>query len=453
MAVRINSGSGLYLSDSGNVGAPLTVCGWAKSADNGQYGAVYHHGTTSGSQHEAFVVNGSAVLFYTSFDSADFLTVNLDWFFWALTINTTSVDAYAALAGSNSLSSPSAQTTAPISGTERIGRTDGAGDPFNGLVANVKSWGAILTEAELLNEMRQYQPARFANLLRWTPLITHTELTDFSGLANPWTGNGTLTTDDGQPIPWKRGRGRIYVPDAGGGGGASAIAGSTTIDITASGALAAKGALAGSTTIDLAPAGAMQARGALAASADATISCTGTLTAKGALSSAAQIDVTASGALTGKGALAGETTITILADGALTGLGGGAMAGAAAISFDCSGSLTAKGSLAGSTAIDIAPAGTLQGRGSLAASAALTISCDGALTADGALTGSTTIDVAPAGVMTARGALAATATITFTLSAIADGTVPEPVNVWTSHRRPKEWEVERRSKEWEVHPA
>ena len=92
-------------------------------------------------------------------------------------------------------------------GYEAVGRIDTSF--FNGRIAALKLWTAVLTLAEIEMEWAQYRPMRIANLHRFTPLLTHTDLVDYSGVAGvPWTAAGTLTTEDGPPIAWDQGRRR-----------------------------------------------------------------------------------------------------------------------------------------------------------------------------------------------------------------------------------------------------
>jgi Concanavalin A-like lectin/glucanases superfamily len=81
-----------------------------------------------------------------------------------------------------------------------VGSTQG-GDPMNGRVAAIKVWNAVLTADEIRTEMRQYQPQRTLNLLSWHPMLLHTDLAQYGAT---WTAGGTLTTEDGPPIPWSR---------------------------------------------------------------------------------------------------------------------------------------------------------------------------------------------------------------------------------------------------------
>jgi hypothetical protein len=74
--------------------------------------------------------------------------------------------------------------------------------PWNGRIAAHKAYDVVLTAPQIQQEMWQYLPVITANLNAWAPLILHTDLKDYSGNARDYTGTGTLTTEDGPPIPW-----------------------------------------------------------------------------------------------------------------------------------------------------------------------------------------------------------------------------------------------------------
>jgi hypothetical protein len=76
---------------------------------------------------------------------------------------------------------------------------------FNGRIAAVKIYDVALTQAAIVNEMRQYLPFRTANLNMWCPMLVHTDTKDYSGAGRTWTSDGgALATEDGPPIPWAR---------------------------------------------------------------------------------------------------------------------------------------------------------------------------------------------------------------------------------------------------------
>lgn len=86
-----------------------------------------------------------------------------------------------------------------------IGRTT-ALDFLNGRMAAAKLWHAVLTQSEIVAEMRQYSPIRLANLDGFYPFLdVGTGTRDYSGFGTALTSNGTLTAEDGPPIPWEMG--------------------------------------------------------------------------------------------------------------------------------------------------------------------------------------------------------------------------------------------------------
>src|SRR5262245_61278726 len=89
-------------------------------------------------------------------------------------------------------------------GFEAIGNFDVGTYPnfVNGRVAAVKLYTGVLTANEIAAEMRSYLPLRTANLHSWLPLRDVGEQgTNYGGTGN-FTAAGTLTTEDGPPIPW-----------------------------------------------------------------------------------------------------------------------------------------------------------------------------------------------------------------------------------------------------------
>lgn len=74
-------------------------------------------------------------------------------------------------------------------------------------LAGIKVWDAHLSDAEIELEFTRLTPARTANLNIWTPgILTGTDrVKDYSGNGRDWTAGGTLTDDDGPPVPWGAG--------------------------------------------------------------------------------------------------------------------------------------------------------------------------------------------------------------------------------------------------------
>lgn len=75
-------------------------------------------------------------------------------------------------------------------------------DAFSGNIAAFKFYSAVLTVAEIYNEMRFYVPIRTANLNTWCPFL-NVEAVDYSGNGYDLTPVGTPTLADGPPIAWR----------------------------------------------------------------------------------------------------------------------------------------------------------------------------------------------------------------------------------------------------------
>jgi len=76
---------------------------------------------------------------------------------------------------------------------------------WNGRLAALKVWGAVLTVDEIVQEMRWYVPIRGANLNTWVPCVepvANDNAKDFGGIAGDMTVAGTITVEDGPPIAW-----------------------------------------------------------------------------------------------------------------------------------------------------------------------------------------------------------------------------------------------------------
>lgn len=92
------------------------------------------------------------------------------------------------------------------------------GEQYIGRIANFQIYNRVLTAAEIKNQMMQYVPIGPASINGWHPWL-NVETTDYSGAGNALTQTGAPTLGDGPPIPWSRGRSKIYLPAAVGGGG------------------------------------------------------------------------------------------------------------------------------------------------------------------------------------------------------------------------------------------
>lgn len=143
------------------------------------------------------------------------------WYHLAWTKNSNAHIVY--LNGVSDISQNDTVADPSTAAVRMIQRSGGTGNDFcNGRIAAVKEWSAVLTAADIVQEMRQYQPVNFASLNGWWPMVESTAANsalDFSGLGRNWTVGGTLTIEDGPPIPWKLASGKKYfLPPAAAGG-------------------------------------------------------------------------------------------------------------------------------------------------------------------------------------------------------------------------------------------
>jgi concanavalin A-like lectin/glucanase superfamily protein len=207
MAVRCNAAGGTVVRTTNLPSiANFTIMAWALLSVNtgaaayalafGQFGA-YRLGVSD---------DGSTVSAYESYTEVQGGTWTLGtWKHLAITV--------AGTGAGQALFYVDGALLATLDGhTEFVGATLRLGavpesptlQPWNGRVAAHKAYDVVLTAAQIQQEMRQYLPVNLASLNAWAPLLLHTDLKDYSGLARDYTGTGTLTTEDGPPIPWAR---------------------------------------------------------------------------------------------------------------------------------------------------------------------------------------------------------------------------------------------------------
>lgn len=72
---------------------------------------------------------------------------------------------------------------------------------LDGRVAHLKMWSAVLTAAEVFQEMNSYHPVRTAGLILWSPYDDGTSARDYSGNGNHGTVTGALQIQ-GPPVSY-----------------------------------------------------------------------------------------------------------------------------------------------------------------------------------------------------------------------------------------------------------
>jgi hypothetical protein len=95
-----------------------------------------------------------------------------------------------------------AGTTVPTAVTLGGRSTTDDSEWWNGRLAYVRLWSAVLSQAEIEAEWNSDTPVRTSGLWADWPLETHTDLTDHSGNGHHLTaGASALTTEAGPPLP------------------------------------------------------------------------------------------------------------------------------------------------------------------------------------------------------------------------------------------------------------
>lgn len=230
MAVRFGSGTSEYTATTGLPAASVysLTCWVMIVTDRNTYSTLLSWGKGGGnyidisSGADGTTIGVYDVATYTSTPlGSTALTVGT-WYRMALVVNGTTATFYRADAATAALTVSTASgdftpQNAPTSLT--LADSVNAGNyPLDGRIAAVKVWEAALSQAEIEEELAQYQPVRVANLLHNHPLV-NAELVDYSGNARTLTAGSTSpTTEAGPPIRWdgRLARPLVILPPAGG---------------------------------------------------------------------------------------------------------------------------------------------------------------------------------------------------------------------------------------------
>jgi hypothetical protein len=239
--------------------------------------------------------------------------------------------------------------------------TNTGSNPCESEIAAIKIWNAVLTLDELRAERDSFEPKRRANLNRWTPCWSASDVRDYGPLQSNWTANGTIVTGVNPPIRYRRLTPR-RAKVVGGGSFTVSVAGT----LTSAGAVLKTASRRFPATLTPSAAVLRSAQKGLSAS----------LASAGAISR--QPQRTVGGALTMAGALirgatlvrtgvvAPAAALSRLAQKTLTGALASAGGLAQAVSRRLLGALTPTGSATVTKQIQIALAGALASAGSLA---------------------------------------------------------------------------------------
>lgn len=131
------------------------------------------------------------------------------WYFVGCTVNgNVNTFYFSDSGGSNALSTANFTVvggTPAASFTQMWIARDGTGvDNFPGDIQCLKVWDAVLSAAEMQNEVFSQRPVRTANLNAWYPLLNAgSGVKDFSGQGNNMTAGASNPTDTADPpVAW-----------------------------------------------------------------------------------------------------------------------------------------------------------------------------------------------------------------------------------------------------------
>ena len=225
MAVRLNGNAANYLTRSSSVINPnnnYSYCFWGYLiSDQNNYSVFVSLGESGGNNHDGIATDADGTtlrMFVNTIGgngvNGSALTVGVWYHIGVVRSSATSCVVYLNgvldITHTNDVTSRS--WTALVN---RVGVQSNDTFPLNGRVAALKMWDTNLTEAEIQQEMRQFLPFRTNNLHTWTPFTdtsTGTDFLDYSGNARNWTEAGSVTSEDGPPIPWRQGRKKYFIP-------------------------------------------------------------------------------------------------------------------------------------------------------------------------------------------------------------------------------------------------
>lgn len=215
MSVRTNA-SNEYLKRTTSLpsSTAFTMCGWAKmtavksgSTINYQYWGLEDADATSSNYllmgysefTQSFEVTSSAGNSAFSVNPTDEA-----WLFWAMSnagTGATDFKGYYAHASDTTFYTATTNGASFTSAALRLGN-DSYGENMNAAYAYVKVYDAVLTSAELWQEMWSARPVRTNNLHIFSPLFDTNDLKDYSGNGRDWGSQGIISSEEQPPVSW-----------------------------------------------------------------------------------------------------------------------------------------------------------------------------------------------------------------------------------------------------------
>lgn len=214
MAVRYDAAADRLLrtSDLINYNAVYTVMGWIYLVSDlnaaGRFWSLNTNSTTNDFDFVGVNTDGTTLIARTAVGAATTTGSgsNLSiatWYHVALVRSATNMlDVYLnGTLDSNHTRSTSGRTA--VTRMEAGAWTTGNANRSDARMAAMKAYSTNLTAAEIAAEMLSYAPIRTSNLYEWWPLLPGANRPNgFSANVRHWTEGGTLTDEDGPPIPF-----------------------------------------------------------------------------------------------------------------------------------------------------------------------------------------------------------------------------------------------------------
>jgi hypothetical protein len=211
----------------------FTMMGWFYFTSFASYNICLTLGANASGQYyqmESNFTGGNSFALYNSAGPSNGNVLSLStWYHLAMTVAGTGAGQFLGYQG-GVLEVTHAGSATPTNAKMWVGNNPDSDGCPGMRAAAVKVYGAVLTAAEILQEMRQIAPVRTANLNNFLPMVDSTlanNYKDYSGNAFDLTAGGTLVTADGPPVPWRQSRRRSRTV-AGIGSGAPPDSGSST---------------------------------------------------------------------------------------------------------------------------------------------------------------------------------------------------------------------------------
>lgn len=185
----------------------FTMMCWGRlAADRNAFSTIMSYGNDGGAPTIETAVDGTTIGIYNGASSVAGTNLSVGvWYHFAWTFDDTNHRLYV----NGVLDATHAKSQAPA--TKIWFGNDQSNEWLNGLTHGAKIWSAVLTSAEIRQEMQQIVPIRWASLNSWYPMDGNlTAMLQEGGrqypgrVENVLTAAGTLAWEQGPLVPWQQ---------------------------------------------------------------------------------------------------------------------------------------------------------------------------------------------------------------------------------------------------------